>query len=194
VRRYLVLGALLQLKFLGFLSYVQVSRRHGIGSIPHYLKSYIHPCGPVTVCTTNLAMHQTKAVILTALALGLLSVVAAQAVTQTFYTDPNCATQAGASALGPGTSNPLVMPLSQCAKYYIGYINWKSCGSGIASGTMYLDQSCTQQLGSPQSPVGTCAQTQGLTGIGSTKITCSAAASPTLAFIAVVSSAIALLL
>ena len=138
-------------------------------------------------------MHQTKAVILTVLALGLLSIVAAQTVTQMYYTDPACATQAGASALGPGLSNPIVMPLNQCAKYSIGYIKWASCSSGIASGTVYMDQSCTQQVSITSTPLGNCAQTQGLTGIGSAKITCSAAASATLAFISVVASAIALL-
>jgi hypothetical protein len=147
-----------------------------------------------------------NAVILTALVLGLFGVVAAQAVIQTFYSDSNCATQAGPDVLGQNLSNPLVMPLDQCVKYYFGYMKSTSCGDTLARGTMYLDQNCTQTAGAYSYPIGRCAQTTGVPGTQSSKITSancqpqpktSAAATPdsvTLAFISVVFSVIALLL
>jgi hypothetical protein len=151
-----------------------------------------------------------KAIILTALVLGLLGVVAAQAVIQTFYSDSNCATQAGPyiDLFGKNLSNPLVMPLNQCVQYLVMYMKVASCGGGtLASGTVYMDQSCTQETSPISFPIGRCEPTQNVPGTQSTKITSancspaqpksSAAATPasaTLAFISVVFSVIALLL
>jgi hypothetical protein len=152
-----------------------------------------------------------KAVILTALVLGLLGVVAAQTVIQTFYSDSNCATQAGPyiGVLGGNLSNPLVMPLNKCVQYLFMYLKFASCGGGtLASGTVYMDQNCTQETSPISFPLnGICAPTQNAPGTQSSKITSancspaqpktSAAATPAsvaLAFISVVFAVIALLL
>jgi hypothetical protein len=155
-----------------------------------------------------------KAVILTALALSILGVVAAQAVIETFYSDSNCATQAGPNVLGQNLSNPLIMPLDQCVRYYMAGINIKftSCNGSMPSGSLYNAQFCPG-TGSRISDIsfGSCEPTSNLPGTQSSKMTStncaqkapaqpgvtskvSAAASVTLAFISVVFSAIALLL
>jgi hypothetical protein len=168
--------------------------------------------GSVQRKSSSSSLIQMKAVILTALVLGLLGFVAAQtAVIQTFYSDSTCATQAGPyiDVLGQNYSNPHVMPLNQCVKYLIMYMKFASCGGGtLASGKVYMDQSCTQEQSPISFPLGKCEPTENVPGTQSTKITsnCSSAqpqpttsaaatpASATLAFISVVFSVIALLL
>jgi hypothetical protein len=154
-----------------------------------------------------------KAIALAALALGLLGVVAAQAVIQTFYSDSICSVQAGpelSPAFGQNFSNPIVLPIGQCVKYIFMYIQYSSCGGPFASGASYSDSNCTQKLSDTQMMFGSCQPTQGITGAVATKLTAvncsipqpqttqpqtkSSAVSISLAIISVVFSAIALLL
>ena len=136
-----------------------------------------------------------KVVIVSALALSLLSV--AVAVTQTYYTDAACGTQAAGTINPGGLINPVVADLNACVKYSTlpTYIKFTTCSS-TAAYAIFSDAACSTQL-SPSglsSPVGVCATTApGMTGVGSMKFTCSAS-SATLAIISIVASALVLCL
>lgn len=134
-----------------------------------------------------------KAVIVSALALSLLSV--AVAVTQTYYSDAACGTQAAGTINPGGLVNPVVAALNACVKYStVSYVKFTACSS-TAAYALFSDAGCATQI-SPsgtQLPVGLCSPVAGLTGVGSMKVTCSAT-SATLAIIAVVASALVLCL
>jgi hypothetical protein len=122
----------------------------------------------------NLSSYKMKAIFLAALALGLLGVVAAQAVVETYYSDSICSVQAGpelSPALGQNFSNPLVLPIGQCVKYPVMYIKFSSCGGPFASAAIYFDSSCTQKVGDTQMMFGSCQPTQGITGANASKLT-----------------------
>ena len=135
-----------------------------------------------------------KAFIVSALALSLLSV--AVAVKLTYFTDTACSTQAAAEInIGTGTLlNPVVADLNACVKYSNAptYMKYTTC-SDQAAYAFFSDAGCATQLSQSQAPVGTCIQMIGMTGVGSTKTTCSAS-SATLAIISVVASALVLCL
>ena len=136
-----------------------------------------------------------KAFIVSALALSLFSV--AVAVKKTYYTDQSCSTQAAAQInIGTGILfNPVVGDLNACLNYSNAplYMKYTTC-SDKAAFFYFSDARCATQVGSESvSPVGTCVQMIGTTGVGSTMVTCSAS-SATLAIISAVASALLLCL
>ena len=135
-----------------------------------------------------------KAAIVSSLALSLLSV--AVAVTQTYYTDAACGTQAAGTINPGGLVNPVVAALNACVKYSTAsYVKFTACSS-TAAYALFSDAGCATQT-SPsgtQLPVGLCSPVAQMTGVGSMKVTCSATSATTLAIISVVASALVLCL
>ena len=105
---------------------------------------------------------------------------AVTAVTQTSYSDKNCAT---AASPVPGFQNPWVIPLNACAKPTdTGYVKYTSCiSNGKYVGAGYSDAACSIKQADLSGDADFCYSGAS----GSSKVTCAPASSATVALAAV---------
>jgi hypothetical protein len=148
----------------------------------------VHPC----------CVNEMKAIILSALALSLLSAALAQVnITITAYTDaPQTMGPSGCTTLVVGTvagfTNPVSCALNACCKFQMvtnpgqtafqSYIKATSCeGQNYQYNSAFTDPACTTGGSSQMGTVGACNGQAGpqWTGIGALKVTCSSIPGPT---------------